>query len=78
MRPHPQEEALVLDHRRGEGTWSVIEWRLLLNTGFGNVFPLGRWVLESTVLIADAVNDGDWKYVIEYAHDVPWDPEHAN
>lgn len=49
------------------------EWRLLLNTGFGNVFPFGRWTLESTVLIADAVNTGNWDNVEEYARLIPWD-----
>ncbi len=56
----------------------VIDWPLLLNTGFGNVFTLGRWDYEGTVLIAAAVNGGDWARVIEYAHDTPWDADFSN
>jgi hypothetical protein len=51
-----------------------LPWTLLLRTGFGNVFPHGRWDHGSTVLIADAVNSGLWEPVEEYARDVDWDP----
>jgi hypothetical protein len=49
------------------------EWPLILKTGFGNVFENGRWDYDSTHLIADAINDGDWQYVQEYAELTPWD-----
>lgn len=62
----------------GSTNGPVAEWHLILRTGFGNVFPLGRWTHEATVLIADAINQGDWRYVIEFANDVPWDPEWSN
>lgn len=54
------------------------EWKLLLRTGFGNVFALGRWDHASTVILAKAINSNDWLEVIEYANDVPWEPQHAN
>lgn len=57
------------------------EWKLILRSGFGNVFPLGRWGYESTVLIAAAVNSNsrkDWALVEEYANDVPWEPDLAS
>lgn len=54
------------------------EWKLLLTTGFGNVFPLGRWDVGSTVIVARAVNTGDWRDVTEYANEIPWLVEHAN
>jgi hypothetical protein len=57
------------------------DWKLLLRTGFGNVFTLGRWRYEGTVLIAKAVNSAaknDWRLVEEYAHDTPWLTEWSN
>ena len=49
------------------------EWKMLLRTGFGNVFPKGRWDHASTVLIAQAYNSGVWTDVVEYAEYVEWD-----
>lgn len=54
------------------------EWPLVLKTGFGNVFQSGRWDYQSTVLIAEAVNTGEWEYVIEFANDVRCDWTTAN
>ncbi len=53
-------------------------WPLLLRTGFGNVFTNGRWDHDSTVLIADAINTGEWGPVEEFALDVPWDKKAAS
>jgi hypothetical protein len=50
-----------------------VSWPLLLRTGFGNVFPYGRWDQDSTVLIAEAINDDVWDLVVEYARFAPWD-----
>lgn len=55
-----------------------MRWPLILRTGFGNVFPLGRWDHSSTVLIANAVNSGDWGDVEEYARYVEWDEGSAS
>jgi hypothetical protein len=60
-----------------ESTPVRTEWKLLLNTGFGNVFPLGRWDLASTAMLARAINSNDWTEVIAYAN-VGWVPELAN
>lgn len=53
-------------------------WKLLLRTGFGNVFTNGRWDHASTVLIADAYNTGEWEAVEVFAATEPWDVETAN
>lgn len=55
-----------------------MHWPLILKTGFGNVFACGRWDHSSTVLIADAVNSGDWDEVEEYANTLDWDEQQAN
>ncbi len=55
-----------------------MSWPLILRTGFGNVFPLGRWDHNSTVLIADAYNTGDWTPVEEFAREEPWDEDFEN
>ena len=55
-----------------------MSWPLLLRTGFGNVFPHGRWDYEATGLIADAINGGDWTLVEEWARDVEWDGSSAS
>lgn len=53
-----------------------LKWNLVLKTGFGNVFMLGRWDHNSTVLIADAINKGNWSKVEEWARDLSnWDSE---
>lgn len=52
---------------------SADDWHLILRTGFGNVFPNGRWKYAGTVLIAAAYNTGDWSSVIEYAERIDWD-----
>lgn len=51
---------------------------MLLRTGYGNVFALGRWDHDSTFLIADAVNSGRWVMVETYARDTAWDPDSAS
>lgn len=45
----------------------MLSWPLILRTGFGNVFPNGRWDLAATVLIAHAVNTDDWEAVERFA-----------
>jgi hypothetical protein len=51
----------------------LVPWPLVLNQGFGNVLPNGRWGFEGAQLIADAINDGDWSLVEEYANLLVWD-----
>lgn len=48
------------------------DWKLLLRTGFGNVYTNGRWDHASTVIIAAAVNSSDWARVIKWANATPW------
>jgi len=50
-------------------------WPLLLRTGFGNVFPHGRWDHDSTEIIAHAINTGDWSDVELWANELDWDED---
>lgn len=56
-------------------------WPLLLRTGFGNIFMLGRWDSFAIGLVADAINSdqaGDWADVEEWARAMPWSETFAN